>query len=588
MSRLRRLLKNAWALTRPYWFSEDRWAAWGLLLAVVTLNLGIVFINVLLNKWNNTFYNSLQDKNYDVFVQQLFRFTWLAGSYIIVAVYQLYLNQMLQIRWRRWLTERYLGEWLRDTAYYRMQLAGGETDNPDQRIAEDLRLFVTGTLVLAIGGMRAVVTLVSFLAILWGLSGAVTLPVGGFLVTIPGYMVWAALLYAIVGTWLTDRIGRPLVRMNFDRQRYEADFRFGLVRFRENTEGVALYHGEPDELRNFRTRFGSVVRNWWDIMRQQKRLTWFTAGYGQAAIIFPFVVAAPRYFRGEIPLGGLVQTASAFGQVQDSLSFIVSSYTDIAEWRSVVQRLVGFEEALDRVRAQAGARDGIRREAGDAPTLAVENVDLALPGGTALISGVNLALARGESALLSGPSGAGKSTLIRAIAGIWPFGRGEIRVPLGPMLFLPQKPYLPIGTLREVISYPTPAAGLPAGELPAGELDDQVLREALEAVGLPELAGRLDEAGHWALQLSPGEQQRIAFARALVQKPDWLFLDEATSAVDEAAETRLYQLVRDRLRGTAVLSIGHRSSLRAFHGRQLVVKPNGSAPASIVEVSVTS
>ena len=577
MSRLRRLLKSAWALTRPYWFSEDRWAAWGLLLAVVTLNLGIVFINVLLNKWNNTFYNSLQDKNYDVFVQQLFRFTWLAGSYIVVAVYQLYLNQMLQIRWRRWLTERYLGEWLRDTAYYRMQLAGGETDNPDQRIAEDLRLFVTGTLGLAIGGMRAVVTLVSFITILWGLSGSVTLPVGGFLVTIPGYMVWAALLYAIVGTWLTDRIGRPLVRMNFDRQRYEADFRFGLVRFRENTEGVALYHGEPDELRNFRARFSSVVRNWWDIMRQQKRLTWFTAGYGQAAIIFPFVVAAPRYFRGEIPLGGLVQTASAFGQVQDSLSFIVSSYTDIAEWRSVVQRLVGFEEALDRVRAQAAALDGIRRADGDAPALTVENVDLALPGGTALISDVNLALARGESALLSGPSGAGKSTLIRAIAGIWPFGRGKIRVPRGPALFLPQKPYLPIGTLREVISYPTPAGGV----------DDHVLREALEAVGLPELAGRLDEAAHWALQLSPGEQQRIAFARALVQKPDWLFLDEATSAVDEAAETRLYQLVRDRLRGTAVLSVGHRSSLRAFHDRQLVVKPNGSAPASIVEVALT-
>ena len=577
MSRLRRLLKNAWALTRPYWFSEDRWAAWGLLLAVVTLNLGIVFINVLLNKWNNTFYNSLQDKDYTVFVQQLFRFTWLAGSFIVVAVYQLYLNQMLQIRWRRWLTDRYLGEWLRDTAYYRMQIAGGETDNPDQRIAEDLRLFVTGTLGLAIGGMRAVVTLVSFIAILWGLSGSVTLPVGGFLVTIPGYMVWAALLYAIVGTWLTDRIGRPLVRMNFDRQRYEADFRFGLVRFRENTEGVALYHGEPDELRNFRTRFGSVVRNWWDIMRQQKRLTWFTAGYGQAAIIFPFVVAAPRYFRGEIPLGGLVQTASAFGQVQDSLSFIVSSYTDIAEWRSVVQRLVGFEEALDGVRAQAAARDGIRREDTVAPTLAVENVDLALPGGTALISDVNLALARGESALLSGPSGAGKSTLIRAIAGIWPFGRGDIRVPRGPVLFLPQKPYLPIGTLREVISYPTPTGGF----------DDQVLSEALEAVGLPELAGRLDEAGHWALQLSPGEQQRIAFARALVQKPDWLFLDEATSAVDEAAETQLYQLVRDRLRGTAVLSVGHRSSLRAFHGRQLVVKPNGSAPASIVEAAET-
>ena len=453
-----------------------------------------------------------------------------------------------------------------------MQLAGGETDNPDQRIAEDLRLFVTGTLGLAIGGMRAVVTLVSFIAILWGLSGAVTLPVGGVLLTIPGYMVWAALLYALVGTWLTDRIGRPLVRMNFDRQRYEADFRFGLVRFRENTEGVALYHGEPDEMRNFRTRFTAVVGNWWDIMRQQKRLTWFTAGYGQAAIIFPFVVAAPRYFRGEIPLGGLVQTASAFGQVQDSLSFIVSSYTEIAEWRSVVQRLVGFEDALARVRAQAGARDGIRRVDGNASTLAVENVDLALPGGAPLITGVNLALAPGESALLSGPSGAGKSTLIRAIAGIWPFGRGEIRVPRGRSLFLPQKPYLPIGTLREVVSYP----------MPAGGLDDQVLREALDAVGLPELTGRLDETGHWAQQLSPGEQQRIAFARALVQKPDWLFLDEATSAVDEATETRLYQLVHDRLRGSAVLSVGHRSTLRAFHGRQLVVQPNGSAPGTIV------
>jgi len=392
-----------------------------------------------------------------------------------------------------------------------------------------------------------------------------------------GGLVWAALLYAIVGTWLTDRIGRPLVRMNFDRQRYEADFRFGLVRFRENTEGVALYHGEADELRNFRGRFGAVVGNWWDIMRQQKRLTWFTAGYAQAAIIFPFVVAAPRYFRGEIPLGGLVQTASAFGQVQDSLSFIVTSYTEIAEGRSVVQRLVGFEDALDRVRAQAGALDGIRREDGGAPALTVQNVDLTLSEGKALVTGITLALAPGESALLSGPSGIGKSTLIRAIAGIWPFGRGEIRIPRGRALFLPQKPYLPIGTLREFVSYPTPAGGL----------DDQALREALADVGLPELAGRLDEAGNWALQLSPGEQQRIAFARALVQKPDWLFLDEATSAVDEAAETRLYQLVRDSLRGTAVLSVGHRSTLRAFHGRQLVVKPNGGAPASIAEVVLT-
>ncbi len=330
---------------------------------MIGLNLGIVYLNVLFNQWNNAFYNALQDKDYAAFWSQLFRFTWLAALFIVVAVYQLYLNQMLQIRWRRWLTERYLGAWLADGAYYRMQLTTSETDNPDQRIAEDLRLFVSATLTLGIGGMRAVVTLVAFVGILWGLSGSLTIPLGAGW-TIPGYMVWAALLYAMAGTWLTNLIGRPLVGLNFDQQRYEADFRFGLVRFRENAEGVALYRGEADELRSFRERFAAVVNNWWGIMRRQKRLTWFTAGYGQAAVIFPFVVAGPRYFRGEIPLGGLMQIASAFGQVQDSLSFIISAYPDLAQWRSVVQRLVGFERALARMRADA-ASDGVRRTSGD-------------------------------------------------------------------------------------------------------------------------------------------------------------------------------------------------------------------------------
>ena len=581
MTNMRALLRDAWTIARPYWFSEDRWAGRGLLVAVIALNLGIVAINVMLNKWNNTFYNSLQDKDYAVFVSQLFRFTWLAGAFIVVAVYELYLNQMLQIRWRRWLTERYLNAWLEGGAYYRMQLSAGDTDNPDQRIAEDVRLFIAGagggggTLGLAIGGMRAVVTLVSFVTILWGLSGAFTLPWIGL--RVPAYMVWAALLYAIVGTWLTDLIGRPLVRLNFNQQRYEADFRFGLVRFRENTEGVALYRGEADELRGFRERFGAVVKNWWGIMRQRKRLTGFTAGYAQAAIIFPFVVAAPRYFRGEIPLGGLVQTASAFGQVQDSLSYIVSSYTELAEWRAVIERLAGFGRAIERARAEAAVQ-GIRRTEEAGATLGLSHVDLMLPGGRALMEGVDLDFRLGDNALISGPTGSGKSTLFRAIAGIWPFGRGEIRMPAhGRFLFLPQKPYLPIGTLREVVSYPNLA----------GAVDDAVLRETLEAVGLPELAGRLDESAHWALRLSPGEQQRIAFARALVQKPDWLFLDEATSAVDESGEARLYTLLRDRLPGTTLLSVGHRSSLRPFHARQLIVQPNDSAPASVVEAAVT-
>src|SRR5712691_6848324 len=551
MTNVRQMLRDAWAITRPYWFSEDRWAGRGLLLAVIVLNLTMVAINVLLNKWYNTFYNALQDKNYDVFVQQLLRFTWLAGSFIVVAVYELYLNQMLQIRWRRWLTDRYLTAWLEGGSYYRMQLVAGEPDNPDQRIAEDVRLFIAGasgiggTLGLAIGGMRAVVTLVSFVAILWGLSGALTLPWVGL--TVPAYLVWAALLYAIVGTWLTDLIGRPLVRLNFNQQRYEADFRFNLVRFRENTEGVALYRGEADELRGFRERFAAVVNNWWGIMRQRKRLTGFQSGFAQIAIIFPFVVAAPRYFRGEIQLGGLVQTASAFGQVQDALSYIVSSYTELAEWRAVVERLAGFGRAIERAHAEA-AVEGIRRTEKDDAALALKDVDLLLPGGRPLMQGVDLTFRRGDNALISGPTGSGKSTLFRAIAGIWPFGRGEIRIARDArILFLPQRPYLPIGMLRDVVSYPMPARGVADG----------ALREALEVVGLTELAGRLDEAAHWALQLSPGEQQRIAFARALVQKPEWLFLDEATSAVDEATEACLYRLVRERLAETTVFSIGH-------------------------------
>jgi putative ATP-binding cassette transporter len=387
--------------------------------------------------------------------------------------------------------------------------------------------------------------------------------------------VWAALLYALAGTWLTNWIGRPLVGLNFDQQRYEADFRFGLVRFRENAEGVALYRGEADELRSFRERFAAVVNNWWGIMRRQKRLTWFTAGYGQAAVIFPFVVAGPRYFRGEIPLGGLMQIASAFGQVQDSLSFIISAYPDLAQWRSVVQRLVGFERALARMRADA-ASDGVRRTPGTGEALALDRVDLKLPGGRPLLEAATLDFQPGDSALISGPSGAGKSTLFRAIAGIWPFGTGAISLPRdGRVLFLPQKPYLPIGTLREVVSYPTPPGGI----------DDAALREALEAVGLPELIGRLDEPAHWALALSPGEQQRIAFARALVQKPTWLFLDEATSALDEASEVRLYTLLRERLPGVTLVSVGHRSTLRPFHARNLVVTPHATGAATVEETA---
>jgi putative ATP-binding cassette transporter len=576
ISRLRGLLPTAWAMIRPYWSSDDRWAGVGLLIVVIVLSLGMVYINVLFNDWNKAFYTALEEKNQTVFLEQLIRVSWLVGIYIFFAVYQLYLGQMLEIRWRRWLTERYPRSWLADGAYHRMQFLARETDNPDQRIAEDVKLLISHTLNLLIGGMQKLVNLVVFVGILWGLSGTLNVPLGSFSIALPGYMVWLALLYAIAGTWLTDWIGRPLVRLNFDKQRCEADFRFGLVRFRENTEGVALYRGEEDELRGFRERFTALVANWWQIMRRQKRLTYFTSGYMQAAWIVPSVVAAPRYFRGELTLGGLMQTIGAFGQVQDSLTFFVQSYTQISEWCSVVERLAGFDQALQHVRITAANGEGVQRVNGDDTRLTVKGMDLQLPDGQPLIANVNLSLERGDTVLLAGSSGSGKSTLLRAIAGIWPFGRGEVLgPPLAQLLFLPQKPYLPIGTLRAVVSYP----------MPNGGLDDAILREALAGVGLSKLAGRLDESAHWALQLSPGEQQRIAFARALVHKPKWLFLDEATSAVDEPSEVRLYTLLRERLPGTTIFSIGHRATLRPFHARRLLVQRNGSGDASIIEVT---
>jgi vitamin B12/bleomycin/antimicrobial peptide transport system ATP-binding/permease protein len=564
-------------MIRPYWFSDDRWAARGLLLGVVLLTLGMVYLTVLLNLWNNAFYSALQDKNMAAFRGQLFRVTWLITIFIFLAVYQVYLNQMLEIRWRRWLTDRYLRAWLSDGAYYRMQLQASETDNPDQRIAEDVQLLASHTLALFTGGLRAIVTLVTFVAILWGLSGSLVVPVGGVMLHLPGYMVWVAVLYAILGTWVTDWLGRPLVRLNFDRQRYEADFRFSLVRFRENTEGVALYRGEADEFRGFRARFEDVVSNWWGIMLRQKRMTYFTSGYGLGAWIVPSIVAAPRYFRGELGLGGLMQTSQAFQQVQDALSFFVQSYKEIAAWCAVVERLAGFERTLDAMHRQAGT--GLRRVEGRASHLSVAAVDLYRPDGQPLMANINFSLRRGDSVLLSGASGSGKSTLIRAIAGIWPFGRGEVRAAKDArILFLPQRPYLPIGKLRDVVSYPMPADGVADG----------TLREALEAVGLPQLTAHLDEEAHWAQQLSPGEQQRIAFARALVQKPEWLFLDEATSAVDEATESRLYQLVRERLPETTLFSIGHRATLRPFHTRRLMVQPTGNSAAAVVELPVGS
>ncbi|HZP94028.1 MAG TPA: ABC transporter ATP-binding protein/permease [Burkholderiales bacterium] len=561
-----RFWRDTWSLIKPYWTSEERLTAWLLLAAVIGLTLAMVYMNVLFNEWYNLFYNALQEKNKDQAYHQILRFCVLAAIYIGMAVYAFYLNQMLQIRWRRWLTERYLQEWLGERTYYRLQLTGSPTDNPDQRISEDLRMFVDDTLSLSLGLLNAVVTLGSFVGILWSLSGPISIPVNATQIVVPGYMVWVALAYAIAGTWVTHALGKPLIGLNFNQQRFEADFRFALVRFRENTEGVALYHGEHDELNGFRNRFLAVVGNWWSIMKRQKILNFFTIGYNQVAVVFPFLVGLPRYFSGAIQLGGLIQISNAFGQVQGSMSWFIGAYTTFASWKATMDRLLGFRYAMQQVRTGVVQQRGIEVDQESRDELVIDHVALSLPDGKAIVAPSEALIRPGEKLLIRGPSGSGKSTLFRAIAGIWPFGAGHVRQPRNfKVLFLPQRPYLPIGTLRQVVSYPESEAQFP---------EDQIV-ETLTACGLPHLVGRLNESRHWALELSPGEQQRIAFARALLHKPSWLFLDEATSAVDESLEEKLYRLLRERLPDTTIVSIGHRPSLIPFHDRRLELKDNG-------------
>jgi putative ATP-binding cassette transporter len=575
MSARPRFVRDTWGLIKPYWSSEERYSAWLLLAAVIGLTLAMVFMNVQFNSWYNDFYNALQEKNKEEFFRLMIRFAILAAIYITMAVYAFYLNQMLQIRWRRWMTDVYLKRWLAERTYYRMQLTGSPADNPDQRIAEDFKLFVDETLSLSLGFLNAVVTLGSFVGILWALSGPFAIPYNGAEIVIPGYMVWAALVYAIVGTWMTHKIGKALIGLNFNQQRFEADFRFGLVRFRENTEGVALYGGEQDELRNFRSRFANVVNNWWLIMRRQKILNSFTIGYNQLAVIFPFVVAGNRYFAGTIQLGGLMQISNAFGQVQGSLSWFIGAYNSFAAWKATADRLLGFHYAIEKAREDMRQQSGVRQAQDSNEDLVIDNVALSLPNGQPLISTSNATIKSGESLLICGPSGSGKSTLFRAIAGIWPFGKGRMRMPAGfRVLFLPQRPYLPIGTIRDVVSYPASPT----------EFSDEQIKGVLDAVGLPQLVDRIDDVQHWSLQLSPGEQQRIAFARALLQKPAWLFLDEATSALDDSAEEKLYRMLKESLPGTTIISVGHRAALIAFHSRRLELREDGDGTRVLVPI----
>jgi putative ATP-binding cassette transporter len=567
VNKIRATLAIVWRIAIPYFRSEDRIAGRWLLASVIAIELASVGNDVLINQWRNRFYNALQEKDWESFVRELVIFCALAAVAVLLSVYQTYLNQWLQIRWRRWMTNKYLGGWLNDANHYRMQLKGEAADNPDQRLTDDVKLFVEQTLSIGLGLLNSIVTLASFVVILWGLSAAAPLHLFGREFPIPGYLVWGALIYAVFGTALTQWIGAPLVNLNFRQQQYEADFRFNLVRVRENTEQIALLKGEGAERQQLLQRFGLVIGNWYGIMSRTKRLMAFTTSYAQTAVVFPFILVSPAYFASKVQLGALLQTAEAFGKVQDALSFFVSAYRALAEWSAVVARLDGFEMSME-----SAANLAIRPPRIDVVTTSGRNsIDLAqllvrLPNGEPLISAENFSIKAKESTLVTGPSGAGKSTLFRAIAGAWPFGSGSIAIPENAsLMMLPQRPYFPVGTLKAAIVYPAQENAFGAEQI----------RDALIAVGLPKLADRLDEDAHWNRMLSLGEQQRLGLVRALLLVPQYLFLDEATASLDEVAEARLYRLLKERLPATTIVSIGHRSTLAAFHDRRVALTRDG-------------
>lgn len=561
----REMAGTVWKLTKAYWKSEERWWARGILAVVVALSLGQVYMLVRLNQWNNEFYNSLQAYDYPSFWPLIGEFTTIAFIYIFMAVYAIYLRQMLQIKWRTWMTKQYLSAWLQQQTYYRLQLQGqGDMDNPDQRISDDIGSFIELTLTLSLTFLKQLTSLGAFVVILWQLSGTLDIPLGDTVFSVPGYMVFVTLLYSIIGTALSHKVGKRLIGLNYDQQRYEADFRFSMVRVRENSESIAFYGGEEPEMQNFQERFKMVIQNFWGLMKRTKLLNFYINGYAQLAIIVPILMVAPKYFEGNLQLGGLMQTISAFGRVQDALSYFVDSYATIAQYVAVIRRLGGFTQHMESVE---GLQAAVTTEKTAGNALILQGLQVQLPDNKVLTDKLSIAIPQGKYLLINGNSGCGKSTLLRTLAGIWPYGQGTIQIPEGwQLMFLPQRPYLPLGTLRRAIYYPQPVPAQEAADIP----------ELLALFGIQHLAGQLDQADDWSRILSLGEQQRLAFIRILLYKPSIVFLDESTSAMDEMREGEAYDILKERLPEMAVVSVGHRSTLKAKHDKLLQLKETGT------------
>ena len=560
----REFIVGLFHLITPYWNSEEKKSARLYLAGIITLTIAAVYMTLLLNEWFNSFYSALQNYDSDAVYRGLLCFTGLAFAHIAFAVYSYYLQQRLALRWRKWMTKNYLAKWTGQQMYYRLEMfSQGTADNPDQRISEDINLFTARTLSFMSGLLRSATTIVCFIFVLWNLSEVLSFTAAGQEFHIYGYLVWTALAYSVLGTWITHKVGHRLVSLNYLQQKLEADFRFSMVRLRETAESVAFYNGAAKEEAFLSNRFMTLLRNTLFIIKKQKQLSWLTNSYAQIAIIFPFVVAVPRYLSQNISLGGLMQIANCFGKVQDAMSYFVDVYASLAEWQSCAERLLSFDKHIAAIEKETEEKSGslVREETPD--RLRLTDVTISVPAmdenkrTREIISSAACTIRSGEHVILKGPSGSGKSTLLRTLAGFWPYVKGHISMPApSEMMFIPQKPYIPMGTSAEAASYPL------------GTADEEILSPLLVECGLSHLMEKTDTEADWSHILSLGEQQKLAFVRVFLRKPKWVFLDEATSAMDEETEEKMYRLLT-ALPGTTVISIGHRSTLDKWHDRVL-------------------